>query len=227
MIDHVGQIFYSTGAVLNIDDIFIQRAKTGGQLVKSELDLNNSIFTDFPDDSYVFRDEDNDALYLDYSNARIKNSTFMFTKDDGIDSGGSDGGEISVDNCWFDSNFHEGLALSSVTPAIKNHRITNCTVTNCQQGIELGYSSSNHSVYIDNCLLEANEIGLRYGDNNRSMGFDGTMYISNTRSINNISYDVWNMVRPLWKGKLDKMKFTNTTISKATEQYPELLLTGK
>ena len=185
MIDHIGQVFYSTNADISINNILVQRAKTGGQVISSQINIDHSTFTDFPDDSYVFRDEDNDAIYIDQCDATIKNSTFMFTKDDGIDSGGSGGGTISVDNCWFESNFHEGLALSSMSPVTKTHNITNCTITNCQQGIELGYSSPNHVVNIDNCLIYANSIGLRYGDCYQN-AVEGTMNISNTRSINNL-----------------------------------------
>jgi hypothetical protein len=199
----------------------VQRAKTGGQINTSDISINNSMFTDFPDDSYTFRDEDNDGLYINFSNATIKNSTFMFAKDDGLDSGGSDGGTVDVDNCWFEANFHEGLALSSEAPASKTHNIINCTVTNCGQGIELGYSSPNHIVNVDNCYIFGNGIGLRYGDNYETSA-DGTMVISNSRSIYNVDKDVWNMVRSSWTGRLDHMIFSNTLISKPTEQYPNL-----
>ena len=221
MLDHIGQVFYSIDATMQIDNILVQRAKTGGQLNTSEISIDHSVFTDFPDDSYIFRDEDNDCLYLDYSNATITNSTFMFAKDDGLDSGGSDGGTVNVDNCWFEANFHEGLALSSSAPAVKTHNISNCTITNCEQGIELGYSSPNHFVNVDNCYVYKNSIGLRYGDN-YTMNIQGYIHISNTRSINNVDKDVWNMVRSIWMGRLDHMTFTNTTISIPSEQYPEL-----
>jgi len=222
LLDHVGQVFYSTDAAMQIDNILVQRAKTGGQLNTSQISMDHSMFTDFPDDSYTFRDEDNDAIYLNYSDATVKNSTFMFAKDDGIDSGGSDGGTVSIDNCWFEANFHEGLALSSTKPTIKTHNIKNCTVTNCGQGIELGFSSPGHIVNIDNCYIYNNGIGLRYGDNYEWSVVEGFMHISNTRSVNNVDKDVWNMIRSLWMGQLDHMTFSNTIISKPSEQYPEL-----
>jgi hypothetical protein len=222
LVDQIGQVFYSTNATLQIDNILVQRAKTGGQLNTSTVTIDHSIFTDFPDDSYTFRDEDNDAIYLDYCDATIKNSTFMFTKDDGIDSGGGEGGTVNVDNCWFEATFHEGLALSSNNPTVKNHNISNCTVTNCEQGIELGYSSPNHVVNVDNCNIYKNSIGLRYGDNYEWSVVEGSIHISNTRSVNNFDYDVWNMVRSQWSGKLNNMTFSNVTISKPSEQYPGL-----
>ena len=87
MLDHIGQIFYPQSSTLILDNILVQRAQTGGQINYSNLSLSNSIFTDFPDDSYVFQDNDNDALYLSASDAEIDNTIFMFAKDDGLDSG--------------------------------------------------------------------------------------------------------------------------------------------
>ena len=87
MTDHIGQVFYPQNSTLVFDDILVQRAQTGGQVNYSDLTIRNSVFTDFPDDSYVFRDEDNDALYLSASDAEIENTIFMFAKDDGLDSG--------------------------------------------------------------------------------------------------------------------------------------------
>src|SRR5659263_77 len=103
MTDHIGQIFYPKNAVLKLNNILVQRAKTGGQLNNTDLTLRNSAFTDFPDDSYVFQDSDNDALYLNASDAVITNTVFMFAKDDGLDSGADGGGDIAVTDCRFEA----------------------------------------------------------------------------------------------------------------------------
>jgi hypothetical protein len=138
-----------------------------------------------------------------------------------------DGGTVNIDHSRFESNFHEGIALSSKNPAVRTHNITNCVVTNCGQGIELGFSSPYHMVNIDNCLVYKNGIGIRYGDNYDWSVVDGTMNIKNTRSLDNLNKDVWNMVHQLWSPKLNQMLFTDTYISKPAEQYPGLpLLTG-
>ena len=71
-----------------------------------------------PDD---FQDKDNDALYLSASDAEIENTTFMYAKDDGLDSGNQEGGEINLTNCRFEACFHEGAALSSGGTVVKNH----------------------------------------------------------------------------------------------------------
>ncbi len=226
MLDHIGQIFYPKNATLTLDNILVQRAKTGGQVNHTDLTLRNSVFTDFPDDSYVFMDGDNDALYLNASDAVITNTVFMFAKDDGLDTGADGGGEITVTDCRFEACFHEGAALSSVDPAVKNHRFSGCVFTNCGQGLELGYSSANHSVVADDCMFLNNGTGIRYGDNYDWSDVNGKMLIRNSSSLNN-DKDVWNMVRMTWSPKLKNLSFENTVVSKFCPQYPELGLINK
>lgn len=221
MTDHIGQIFYPKNAVLKLNNILVQRAKTGGQLNNTDLTLRNSVFTDFPDDSYVFQDSDNDALYLNASDAVITNTVFMFAKDDGLDSGADGGGDITVTDCRFEACFHEGAALSSVSPVAKNHFFGGCVFTNCGQGLELGYSSPNHSVVADNCTFSYNGTGIRYGDNYDWSDVNGKMLIKNSSSLHN-DKDVWNMVRMIWSPKLEKLSFENTVVSKFCPQYPGL-----
>jgi hypothetical protein len=224
--DHIGQIFYPQNSTLIFDDILVQRAQTGGQINYSDLTIRNSVFTDFPDDSYIFRDEDNDALYLSASDAEIENTTFMFAKDDGLDSGNQEGGEINITNCRFESCFHEGAALSSGNSALKNHTFTECTFINNGQGLELGFSSPNHTVVADRCLFLYNGVGIRYGDNYEWSEVDGKMLIRNSFSLYN-DRDVWNMVRKTWTPKIEKMSFENTRVSAKCPQYPLLEIYGK
>jgi hypothetical protein len=221
ILDHIGQIFYPQYATLNFDNILVQRVKTGGQVNYSNLTLNNSVFTDFPDDSNVFIDKDNDALYLNASDALIDHTIFMFAKDDGLDSGADKGGEITLTNCWFEACFHEGAALSSANEVIKNHIFRGCVFINCGQGLELGYSSPNHTVVAENCTFMNNGIGIRYGDNYNWSDVNGKMYIKNSFSLYN-DKDVWNMVRKIWSPKLENLSFENTLVSKFCPQYPEL-----
>jgi hypothetical protein len=199
----------------------VQRAQTGGQINYTHISLRNSVFTDFPDDSYIFKDADNDALYLNASDAEIDNTIFMFAKDDGLDSGAGEGGDITVTNCRFEACFHEGAALSSISPAAKNHTFIECVFTNCGQGLELGYSSVNHNVTADNCMFLNNGIGIRYGDNYDWSEVDGTMVVRNSVSLKN-DRDVWNMIRMLWHPKIENLRFENTVVSKYCPQYPEL-----
>lgn len=221
ILDNAGQIFYPLNSLLTLDNILVQRAKTGGQINTSELFLRNSVFSDFPDDSQIYEDNDNDALYLSASDALIENCIFMYAKDDGIDSGNLEGGEITVNGCRFEGCFHEGAALSSGGNVVKNHFFNNCIFTNCGQGLELGFSSPNHTVLADNCSFLNNGVGIRYGDNYAWSEVNGNMIIRNSLSLYN-EKDVWNMVRMIWRPKLDHMNFENTKVSKYCPQYPEL-----
>lgn len=223
ILDNIGQIFYPENSELYIENILVQRAKTGGQVNYSYISIKNSIFTDFPDDSSNFLDVDNDALYINASDADIENSVFMYAKDDGIDSGADEGGTINVNNCWFESTFHEGMALSSRGTVIKAHNITNCTFTNCGQGLELGFSSSNHLVTVDSCNFNKNNIGIRYGDNYTSQ-VEGRLIVKNSYSIDSYDKDVWNMVRSIWEPKIGNLSFINTIISIPVKEYPDLII---
>jgi len=226
ILDHTGQIFYPQNSFLVLDEILVQRAQSGGQINYSDLTLTNSVFTDFPDDSYVFRDADNDALYLNASDADIENTIFMFAKDDGLDSGMDEGGDVTLTNCKFEACFHEGAALSSSGTVVKNHTFTSCTFSNCGQGLELGFSSPNHTVIATNCLFLYNGVGLRYGDNYEWSEANGKILVRNSFSLYN-DRDVWNMVRMNWAPKLGNMAFENTRVSELCPQYPGLPLYGE
>ena len=201
--DSPGQVFYPENCSLQIDSCVVQRVKTSGQINLSQLSITGSYFSDFPDDSQTYRDNDNDALYINASDANIDNSYFMNAKDDGIDSGGGEGGTIIIRNCLVEACFHEGFAFSSTEPAVKHHRIYNTTVRNCQQGLELGFSSSKHDVVAENCTFANNYIGVRYGDN-YDWGISGSITLSNAIFENNYS-DTWNMVRQIWAPKPENM----------------------
>jgi len=223
IIDNIGQIFYPINSELYIDNVLIQRAKSGGQINYSYISIENSVFTDFPDDSNNYSDEDNDALYISASDADIRNSVFMYARDDGIDSGGDLGGIINVNSCRFEATFHEGMALSSRNTVAKEHNIKNCTFINCGQGLELGFSSPNHIVTVDSCNFYSNNIGIRYGDN-YTWQVEGVITVKNSVSINNFDKDVWNMVHQIWKPRIENMTFINTKVSMTIKEYPDLIV---
>ncbi len=226
IIDHIGQVFYPLSCELELSDCLIQRVKTGGQLNESELLMDRCVFTDFPDDSFDYRDEDNDGLYLNRTNAVINESIFMYAKDDGLDSGASGGGEVIINKCRFEANFHEGAALSSGGSSLKLHRISNSSFTNCGQGLELGYSSPNHHVEVDSCSFLRNGIGIRYGDC-YEMPHQGTIHVANSISLENTVYDVWNMNREHWAADTFRMSFSRVSVSRLNPMYPELILYEK
>lgn len=225
-INNKGQIFFTEFSELQISNTLIQKCKTGGQLNNTVGTIDNCIFTDFPDDNDLFQDNDNDALYISENcDLNISNSVFMYAKDDGLDSGSADGGNIVINNCVFESCFHEGAALSSYNGRAKRHEFNNCIFSNCGQGLELGFSDKSHQVFVNQCVFKNNYVGIRYGDNYSWSDPRGTLYVNNSLSINN-HLDVWNMVRSEWGPLLDNMVFSNVTVSKYSYQYPDLEVLG-
>lgn len=223
MIDHIGQVFYPLNASMELDYCLVQRVKTGGQANFSQVCINHSVFTDFPNDSLIYQDEDNDGLYLHGCDAEISNSIFMYATDDGLDSGGGEGGNVNVTNTRFESIFHEGAALSSGWQAVKNHRFRNCFFTDCGQGLELGFSGIDHTVEVDSCTFLENGVGIRYGDN-YDWHHNGLVKVSNSVIRNSSYHDVWNMVREEWAADTSRMEFQNVSVSSWDPMYPGLIV---
>lgn len=197
-IDNAGQIFYlKNQSELTIENTLIQRAISAGEVSGSDVEISECTFTDFPEYSSQYLDQDNDCIYLSHSDAVISNSAFMWSKDDGIDSGGSAGGEVQIHNCHFEGIVHEAIALSSAGSVTKSHQITQSTFRNNGQGVELGYSSTNHQVTVDDCYFDDNMIGIRYGDN-YERDVDGKMELINCNFGTQSDKDIWNFVRSKW-----------------------------
>jgi hypothetical protein len=207
-IDSPGQVFYPENCELDLNACIVQRTKTGGQLNNSTVTIDNSYFSDFPNDNSIYLDEDNDAIYVNASDVKFSNSMFMYTKDDGIDTGGSGGGTVEINSCRIEACFHEGVSMSSKNLVVKSHSIRNTIISNCQQGVELGYSSPNHKVSIVNCTFQDNYIGIRYGDNYED-DVDGRMQVSGSVFYNN-EKSYWNMVHQIWAAKSSNLIIDNT-----------------
>ena len=206
-IDNIGQIFFLLNhSILTLENTLIQRAKTAGDILGSDLVISDCTFTDFPEYSSRYVDDDNDCIYLNETDAVISNSTFMWSKDDGIDSGASGRGEVQVSNCYFEGIPHEALALSSGGMVTKNHEISNSVFRNNGQGVELGYSSPNHKVIVTDCHFEENLIGVRYGDN-YNLTVSGHMELIDCSFDANIDKDIWNFVRSEWSAIDENLVF--------------------
>ena len=87
------------------------------------------------------------------------------------------------------------------------YSFTDHTFTNCGQGLELGFSSPNHTVTADSCYFLNNHIGIRLGDNYYGSDVDGNMFIKNSFSLNN-DKDIWNMIHKIWAPEIEIMQFT-------------------
>ena len=215
IIDNPGQAFHGQDAVLNVFNSLIQKCVTVGQFNSSTSMFYNSAMIDFPyfDDKYM--DADNDGIYMSDGVLQLYNSLIGWAKDDGIDAGSGGNGKVDIINCWIDSCFHEAGAFSS-HPGTKTINVIGSVFLNSGQGIEAGYGSP--FVYVDNCLLINNEIGLRFGDN-YPWSQNGRLNVTNSVSIFNYK-DCWNMCHDIWAPRLTYTHITGNVFSKPNPNYP-------
>ena len=197
LVDNFGQAFHGESAQLALTRCVIQRCQTVGQFNGGSVKIHDSVLTDFPEDSAAYEDGDNDALYFTLGEHEIVGSLIGWCKDDGIDAGGDSPGTVTVFGCWFESCFHEGMALSGTA---KKVQITDSVFINCGQGVETGYLSPE--VSMEHCFMTGNGVGARFGDN-YSRAQDGFLSLSNSISIFN-QRDVWGMSRDIWEEKLSR-----------------------
>ena len=207
-----GQAFHGERARVDLERCLVQRCITGGQFNGGLVTVRNSAFVDFPYYDESFLDDDNDAFYLSWGELRIRDSLFGWAKDDGVDAGSGTTGKAAFADCWIEACFHEGLALSRD----KDISVSGCVAVNSGQGIECGHSEPQ--VYVTNCLVAANQVGLRYGDN-YDWDYDGLLHVTNTISIYN-DKDVWNMCRDIWASRHQNMFAVSNWFSQPSEAYP-------
>jgi len=168
------------GGTFTFTRFLMQRATTGGEYTGASFIVNDSAFIECPDDSANFVDGDNDALYFVSGSHYFTNTLIGWTKDDGIDSGGSGYGPLTYQSCWFEATFHEGNSLSG----FKNVHAHGTVYFDCGQGIEGGYDSPTGRV--ENCFFSMNQSGIRQGDNYATFSeYTGPMTATNNISIYN------------------------------------------
>jgi hypothetical protein len=186
-----GQLSHAvSGGTFIFDHFLMQRVTSGGEFTGSNWRVNDSAFIECPDDSVTFVNGDNDALYFVSGIQSFTNSLIGWTKDDGIDSGGSGFGTITYQSCWFEATVHEGNSLSG----FKNVLARDTVFLGCGQGFEDGYDSPTGRV--DNCLISCNQVGVRHGDNyQNSYNYNGRVSATNSILLYN-HHDVfgynWN-----------------------------------
>jgi hypothetical protein len=210
--------FGRNGGIMTLTRFLVQQVTSAGEFSGASFRVNDSAFIEVPDDSSNFVDADNDALYLDDGDHSFTNTLFGWTKDDGIDSGGSGYGTIHYESCWFESTFHEGNSLSG----FKNVYPRNCVYLNCGQGHEDGYDSPTGRV--DRCLFLANESGLRHGDNYTGMsGYRGLLSATNSILLFNhrdvFGYN-WDSEGG-WTNASGQMDIRGNWLTKADTNFPD------
>ncbi|MFM1767511.1 MAG: hypothetical protein RJA22_40 [Verrucomicrobiota bacterium] len=168
------------GGTFTLTRFLMQRATTGGEYTGASFRVTDAAFIECPDDTANFVDGDNDGLYLIGGRHGFTNVLFGWTKDDGVDSGGTDSATtgfalIEYQSCWFESTFHEGNSLSGY----KDVRVFDTVYLDCGQGIEDGYNGPTGRV--QRCVFAANKVGVRHGDNYDNIGsYIGTISATNS-----------------------------------------------
>ncbi len=205
------------GGTFTFTRFLMQRATTGGEYTGASFTVNDSAFIECPDDSVNFVDGDNDALYFVSGSHYFTNTLIGWTKDDGIDSGGSGSGPLTYQSCWFESTFHEGNSLSGYKSVLSQGTV----YFDCGQGIEDGYNAPTGR--LDNCFFSMNQSGIRHGDNYPSIGnYDGRFLATNCISIYN-HRDVfgfnWNSSGG-WTNSYDRFWPSNNLVSALDTNYP-------
>ncbi len=190
--DLAGQQMNSkTNTWIDLQRTLMQRAVTCGELNGSKVTIDRSALLEFPGETEVFQDADDDAIYLTNGDLSITNTVIGITKDDGVDSGGNGGDNpftaaadvtpLLSQNNWYEGTFHEGNSLSGT----RNVTFSGCVFFNCGQGVEVGYSSNatadGPNALIDGCLFVGNMVGARWGDNYGSgYEYNGTGEVKNS-----------------------------------------------
>ncbi|MBL9169570.1 MAG: hypothetical protein JNN07_17655 [Verrucomicrobiales bacterium] len=212
-----GQLGHSVkGGLFEFNHFLMQRATSGGEFTGAQFRVNDSAFIECPSDTAAFVDGDNDALYLVSGDHGFTNTLFGWTKDDGVDSGGSGAAKLRYQSCWFESIFHEGNSLSGAKDVMARDTV----YFDCGQGLEDGYDAPIGVA--DHCLFLANQVGVRHGDNYPSIGrYDGRITATNCLILNN-HRDVFgfNWRSSGWTNATGQMLVQDNWLTRANEYFP-------
>jgi hypothetical protein len=199
---------------LQFDHFLMQGCTTGGEYTGANFTVNDSAFIQCPAETPAYADGDNDALYIVSGTHGFTNTLFGWTKDDGIDSGGSGSGTYHYQNCWFESTFHEGNSLSG-TGKLVTHQAS--VFINCGQGLEAGYESPAGNLV--ECLATANQVGARFGDN-YPWTYAGSLRATNSLLLYN-HHDVWGMNWQDWTYRTNAMTIRGNWLTAPAPLHPD------
>jgi len=218
LLDNPGQAFHGENAFLTLDRVLVQRAIAGGQFNGGSVTVTDSALIEFPVDSPEFADEDNDAIYFTEGRHTIRRSLIGWAKDDAVDAGSGGSGEVTVEDCWIEACYHEGLAWSGGGRKTITRRTV---VLNCGQGVEAGWSSSAGSpdVYAEDCFVAGCAVGLRFGDN-YDWSYNGFLRVTNSVSIFNLR-DVWGMNWDDWTYRTNQMDIRGNRLTAPNPLHPD------
>ena len=214
LVDNYGQAGHGENSYLTMTGCLVQKCTTIGQYNGGEVIFEDCALIEFPSAAASYIDGDNDAIYLTNGAHSMTDCLIGWALDDGIDAGGSSRGTLTVNNCWFESCYHEGMALSGP----KNIYINDSVFLNCGQGIECGYDAPD--VNAVNCLCTSNMVGARFGDNYDWNYDNGFLTVTDSLLLFN-NRDVWGRAWDNWTVHLDQMDIRSNYLSAANTNYPD------
>ena len=207
-----GQAGHGEDSYLTMTGCLVQKCTTVGQYNGGAVILEDCALIEFPSATDPYVDADNDAIYLTDGAHSLTDCLIGWAPDDGIDAGASAAGSVTVDNCWFESFYHEAMAWSGPKIARVNDTVT----LNCGQGIECGYSAPD--VNAVHCLSTANLVGARFGDN-YDWSYNGFLTVSDSLLIFN-TRDVWGRAWDNWQVHLSQMDIQSNYLSARNDNHP-------
>jgi len=218
MIDNAGQLGNGYYSFLTLDRCLVQHCVTGGEYLGGAVEIYRSALLEFPSDTNVFADQDEDGIYMTEGKHVIQDSIIGWVRDDAIDAGSAGAGSVTVSNCWFEACFHEAMAWSGLGRVASAHQTV---IVNCGQGVEAGYSMGSDSprVTADRLLSIGNLVGARYGDN-YDWGYDGFLRVTNSFLLYN-QRDVWGMNFLDWTYRTNRMDIRGNFLTVPNSYHPE------
>jgi len=211
LIENTGQILHNAeGGAIALTRCLLQGATTSGELTGGTLDIDRSALLLFPNADPTFVDADNDGIYLTSGQHSLTRTVIGYTKDDGIDTGGSPGGyttNTTVQFCWFESILHEGMSNSGA----KNCYALDSVFFNCGQTIESGYDGPKS--FLLRCLTTANMVGARMGDNYDWNYTNNHLTVTDSLLLYNLYHDIWGYDWASWTYNSSKMTVSGNHIT--------------
>jgi len=217
LVENYGQIGHGENSYLTMTGCLVQKCTTIGQFNGGAVIFEDCALIEFPSATASYTDGDNDAMYLTKGTHSLTDCLIGWALDDGIDAGGSSAGLLTVNRCWFESCYHEGMALSGP----KDIFINDSVFLNCGQGIECGYDAPD--VNAVNCLCTTNLVGARLGDNYDWNYDNGFLAVTDSLLLFN-NRDIWGRAWDNWQVHLDQMDIRHNYLSAANANYIDNLI---
>ena len=214
MVENYGQIGHGENSYLTMTSCLVQKCTTIGQFNGGSVIFEDCALIEFPSANASYADGDNDAIYLTKGVHSLSDCLIGWALDDGIDAGASSKGTLTVNDCWFESCYHEGMALSGPKDIFINESV----FLNCGQGIECGYDAPD--VNVVNCLCVSNLVGARFGDNYDWNYDNGFLKVTDSFLLFN-NRDIWGRAWDNWEVHLDQMDIRGNFLSAANTNYPD------